>query len=67
MDLDEFMANPELNFGDLFLHAILDDNLPEAYILSDLDNLCIEDELMYMLEIKAAESGTLVDTEFRYH
>jgi len=56
-----------MNFGDLFLAAILDDNLPESVILSPEELFYIEDETMYMLEERAAESGTLIDTEFVYH
>jgi len=66
ISLEEYLNNPELNFGDLFISAILDDTLPDSYIMSELETFCVEECAMYMLEQRAAENGTLIDTELVY-
>lgn len=56
-----------MDFSDLFLAAIIDETLPESFILSPEETFYVEDMAMYVLEQRAAENGTLVDTEFVYH
>jgi len=49
-----------MHFADLYLAAILDDNLPESVTLSPEELFHIEDITMYMLEQRALKNGTLV-------